>query len=491
MPNSSSTLDPGDWHAFRHQLHQLVDGCVDHLEAVRERPWRPFDEPAREAVALGDARQGRGLAATAEALLSTIMPHHSGNTHPRFFGWVQGTGTMAGLMAELVAATMNSNCGGRDHGAIHVEREVIRWCAGCFDLPATASGVLTTGTSQATVIALAAARLQALGADSRKQGLRGGPQLTLYAAQGVHNAIVKAVELLGIGSDALRCIPVDPVSGGLDLERLAAAIERDRTAGLLPFCVVGTAGSVDRGSFDRLDLIGDLCAAEGLWFHVDGAFGAWARLAEPPWRDLVRGIDRADSLALDFHKWMFVQYDCGLILLRDEAKHRAAFAARPAYLAPQSAGLGGGEPWYCDYGTDLSRSFRALKVWATLRAYGTTQLGAAITSNCRLAAAMGRLVEATPGLALLARVHSNVCCFSVTDEAGLDLGAVNTRIVQRLQLAGSVVFSTTNIAGRTAIRAAITNHRTTPEDIRFAIEAVVLAHAEDRATNQDPMPAES
>ena len=394
MAHSPDTLDPVDWSAFRQQMHALVDACLDQLQDVRAHPWRPLDESARELVALGDAQMGVGLAATANELLTNILPHHSGNTHPRFFGWVQGTGTMAGLMAEVVAATMNSNCGGREHGAIHVEREVIRWCAACFGLPATTSGVLTTGTSQATVIALATARLQALGGDSRRQGIHGGPRLTMYAAEGVHNAIVKAAELIGIGSEALRCIPVDPASGSMDPERLAEAVRRDRGAGLLPFCVVGTAGSVDRGSFDRLDLLAELCAAEGLWFHVDGAFGAWARLAEAPWSDLVRGIDRADSLALDFHKWMFVQYDCGLILIRDEAKHRAAFAARPAYLAVQGAGLGGGDPWYCDYGTDLSRSFRALKVWATLRAYGSEQLGAAITRNCRLAASTSRAIKA-------------------------------------------------------------------------------------------------
>jgi glutamate/tyrosine decarboxylase-like PLP-dependent enzyme len=478
MTDDRTTLDPVDWNAFRRQLHALVDGCVDHLQDVRERPWRPPGEQAREQVALGDAHEGAGLEATAQAMLAAILPRHAGNTHPRFFGWVQGTGTMAGLMAELVAATMNSNCGGRDHGAIHVEREVIRWCADCFGLPATASGVLTSGTSQATVIALAAARLQALGAESRSEGIRGGPQLALYAAEGVHNASVKAAELLGLGAAALRCIAVEPGTGSMDMARLAEAVRRDRAAGIRPCCVIGTAGSVDRGAFDRLDPIAAFCAAEGLWFHVDGAFGAWTRLAEAPWCELARGIERADSIALDFHKWMFVQYDCGLILMRDEARHRAAFAARPAYLAAQGAGLGGGEPWYCDYGTDLSRSFRALKVWATLRAYGSARLGAAITDNCRLAAQMAGLVEAAPGLELAAPVVANVCCFSVVGGAGEDVGARNTMIVQQLQLDGSVVFSTTRIAGRVVMRAAITNHRTTAEDVRFAVAAVERAHAE-------------
>jgi aromatic-L-amino-acid/L-tryptophan decarboxylase len=255
-------------------------------------------------------------------------------------------------------------------------------------------------------------------------------------------------------------------------------VAADRQAGLLPFCVAGTAGSVDRGAFDPLADIAAFCRREKLWFHVDGAFGAWTRLADEPWRSLGDGIEQADSLALDFHKWMYVQYDCGLALIRDEAAHRAAFAARPAYIARQDAGLGGGDPWFCDYGTDLSRGFRALKVWATLRAYGTERLGAAITANCRQAAYLGRLVDAAPDLRRVEPVRSNVCCFTVVADPGSDAGALNTAIVHALQMSGEAVFSTTVIDGRTVIRAAITNHRTTDADVAAAVAAVVAAARE-------------
>jgi len=469
------TLDPVDWSDYRATLHALVDRCVDALETVRERPWRPVDDALLRAIALEDAGSGTGFDAVARDLTSQILPFHSGNIHPRFFGWAQGGGNATALMAEIVAATMNSNCGGRDHGAVYVEREVIRWTRECFGFPAGASGVLVTGTSQATVLALAAAREHALNGESRARGLAGAKRLTLYAKEGTHNAVTKAAELIGLGSAAVRWVPLNPATDAMDMKALAQRVARDRKTGEQPFCVVGTAGSVDRGSFDPLGEIADFCAREGLWFHVDGAFGAWTRIAEAPWNALVDGIDRADSIALDFHKWMSVQYDCGLALMRDEARQRTAFAARPAYLEPHHVGLAGGEPWFCDYGIDLSRGFRALKVWATLRAYGRGTLGAMISANCRLAARMGELVTAAPELTLAVPVRSNVCCFSVAAPEGTDASRLNAAIVQQLQLAGDAVFSTTRIQGKTVIRAAIINHRTQEADVEAAVHSVQRA----------------
>jgi aromatic-L-amino-acid decarboxylase len=468
-----SPLDPSDWPSFRTEAHRLLDACIDHLSTPRDHPWGPLSETDRAALKLGQATQGVGTETLVDELTHNVLPFSTGNTHPRFFGWVHGSGLASGLLSEMIAATMNSNCGGRDHGAVYVEREVIEWCRRCFGFPAEASGLLVSGTSQATVIALAAARLKALGTASRKTGIQDTQRLAAYAVEGVHNATCKALELLGIGSSSLRTI-AKGADGGIDLQRLAQAIAEDRSAGIKPFCVVGTAGSVDLGLFDDIDALADLCAQEQLWLHIDGAFGAWARLAQAPWRDLVRGIDRADSLAFDFHKWMYVQYDCGAVLIRDGAIHRETFAARPAYLAKQEHGLGGGEPWYCDYGIDLSRGFRALKVWSALRTYGSDALGRAITRNCELAALMARRVESTPGLRLAAAVRMNVCCFSAApaEWEGEAQDALNTKITHQLQLSGDVVFSTTKINSRTVIRAAIANHRTCDADIDYAIAAV-------------------
>lgn len=477
----SGSLDPSDLAAFRQLAHQLLDGCLDHLQAARERPWRPLDEAAKAALAPSLPETGIGEAELTQELMTAVLPFGTGSTHPRFFGWVHGTGVTAGLLAEMVAATMNSNCGGRDHGAVYVERAVIDWTRQIFGFPEAAGGVLTTGTSQATVIALAAARIRALGPGIRASGIGEAPDIVAYCAEGAHQANHKALELMGHGSRALRQIPTAGPASGLDLAELRRRIAEDRAAGRRPFCVIATAGSVDTGAFDDLSGLADLCQSEDLWLHVDGAFGCWARLADAPWRDLVKGIERADSLAFDFHKWMYVQYDCGAVLVRDTELLRAAFLTRPSYLASQDEGLGGGDPWFCDYGIDLSRGFRALKVWAAMRAYGIARLGEKITDNCRQAAHMGSLVEAAEELHLAAPVVLNVCCFRFAPE-GLNTQAqdsLNARLATRLQLEGKAVFSTTRLNGRVVLRAAIVNHRTSNDDIDITVAALRTAFAEE------------
>lgn len=461
------SLDPDDWDAFRAAAHELLDACLDQLADARNRPWQPVPNDTKTAYALDGS--GHGEAATAQRLANEMLPYGTGNTHPRFFGWVHGTGLASGVLSEMVAATINANSGGRDHGMIYVERAVLDWTRRVMGFPDTSSGVLVTGTSQATVIALAAARLRALGPEVRSQGQT--TRLTAYAGAGVHNATRKAIELLGIGADNLRKIP--ETDTGMDVDALREAVEEDRKAGATPFALIGTAGSVDFGRFDDLNLLADVAAEEKLWLHVDGAFGAWTRLADQPYHGLTDGIGRADSLACDFHKWMYVPYDCGLCLIRDEAEHRAAFAARPSYLAPQKEGLAGGDPWYCDYGIDLSRGNRALKVWTAIESYGADGFGRAITGNCEAARHMGALVDAAPHMKLMAPVISNLCVFTadaaLPPEAQSDL---NSRIARELQLEGVAVFSTTLADGITCLRAAITNHRTTLDDVEQAVQSV-------------------
>ncbi len=468
MEQMEPGLDPEDWDAYRAVAHQLLDRCIDQLAAAADHPWRAVPPDIRQGYALSGA--GAGEAATAERITRDILPYGTGNTHPGFFGWVHGTGLASGILSEMAAATINANSGGRDHGAIYLERAVIDWAKGIFGFPAQASGLLLAGTSQATVVALAVARTKVLGQSVRAQG-HGEHRLTAYAGAGVHNAARKAMELLGIGSHNLRLVPDG--AQGIDMARLEAAIAEDRADGAVPFAIIGTAGSVDLGRFDALNALADLAAREAIWLHIDGAFGAWTRLADAPWRALSDGIERADSLACDFHKWMYVPYDCGMVLIRDEADHRAAFASRPAYLAGQEAGLGGGEPWYCDYGIDLSRGNRALKVWTAIETYGEARLGAAISANCRLAQYMADRVADAPLMQLMAPVISNLCVF--TANAGLPATAqsrLNTRIAQQLQMDGVAVFSTTVIDGVTCLRAAITNHRTRQADVARAIDGV-------------------
>lgn len=434
-----------------------------------------MDEPAREALTPPLPKTPKDTSEIIDTLVNDVMPYATGNTHPRFFGWVHGTGMASCLLAEMAASVMNSNCGGRNHGAIYVERCVLDWCKEIFDFPADASGLLTVGTSQATILALVAARARVLGLDVRQKGIENAPLLTVYCAQGTHSCVAKSLQVMGHGSDALREVGTHGVSGGMDVSILRDHIERDLKEGSVPLCVVATAGSVNSGAFDDLNAIADLCAEHNIWLHVDGAFGAWAKIADAPWSDLTAGIERADSLAFDFHKWMSVQYDCGAILIRDSKLHYDSFAMRPSYLAKQASGLGGGDLWFCDFGTDLSRGFRALKVWTALQEHGLDAFSKVITENCQHAAYMAELINASEELTLAAPVVSNICTFYAalkgmsTDEQNV----FNEEIVHRLQLNGHVVFSTTKINGRTVMRAAIVNHRTRFEDIDFAIDATI------------------
>jgi len=235
--------------------------------------------------------------------------------------------------------------------------------------------------------------------------------------------------------------------------------------GLVPLAVIGTAGSVGIGAYDDLDQIADLAAHENIWMHVDAAFGFWSRLADAPYQALSDGIGRADSIALDTHKWPGVQYDCGACLIADRDLHRSTFSSRPAYLESADAGLAGGDLWFCDYGIELSRGFKALKVWTAIKTLGADAMGQAITDNCKQAALMGKLVNASEHLTLQHKVTSNVCCFSVAK------GDV-AQIAAGLQIAGSGVFSTISLNGIPCLRAAIVGHRTTTKDIHDAIQAV-------------------
>lgn len=463
------SLDPQDWEAFRENAHQLLDTCINQLAGAADHAWQPVPESQKAAYALTET--GMGIEKLVSRLQTEVLPYGTGNTHPRFFGWVHGTGLASGLLSELVAATMNSNCGGRDHGAVYLERAVIDWSKSVFGFPADASGLLVAGTSQATVIACAAARVRALGASVRSEGQQGA-RLVAYAGSAIHSAAGKALELLGIGLSNLRKIPEN--AQGLDPDALAAAIEADRSSGATPFMVFATAGSVDLGRFDDLTALANIASANNLWLHVDGAFGAWTRLADEPWKSLSDGIELADSLACDFHKWMYVPYDCGMVLVKNAEEHRAAFAGRPSYLEGKVEGIAGGDPWFCDYGIDLSRGNRALKVWAALVAYGPEKLGRAISDNCRMAAYMGDRVIAMDKMALAAPVVSNLCVFTADETLSADRqSALNNTIAQRLQLSGQAVFSTALVAGVTCLRAAITNHRTNLAQVDMAMDAVL------------------
>jgi aromatic-L-amino-acid/L-tryptophan decarboxylase len=464
------TLDPPDWESFRAQAHRMMDDILDYIKDIRERPvWQPIPDGVRArfrgALPVGPS----SLAEIHQEFMNYVLPFAAGNVHPGFMGWVHGGGTPIGMLAEMLAAGLNANVGGRDHIPIEIERQVGRWMQAVFGFPDTAAGLFVTGTSMANFIAMVIARDATLGYEVRCEGLgEKSTRLRAYCSTAVHSCIGRALDLCGIGSDVLHLIPADN-RFRLDLAMLEKAIQTDREAGFHPFLVVGTVGTVDTGAIDNLEGLADLAHREKLWFHIDGAYGALAKMA-PDLASKLHGIERADSLAFDFHKWGQVPYDAGFILVRDGALQRNAFAASSAYLRREAGGLAAGEFWPCDYGPDLSRGFRALKTWFTLKFYGAAALGAAISRACSLARYLERRIQVTPELELLAPVELNIVCFRYRAE---DSDQINARIVVELQESGSVVPSTTIVNGRLAIRAAIVNHRTGKEDIQRLVERTV------------------
>ena len=448
----------------------MLDDILGYLENIRDRPvWQPIPPDVRERFH-GELPAGPSdLAEVHDEFTRYILPFAAGNVHPGFMGWVHGAGTPVGVVAEMLAAGLNANLGGRDHIPIEVERQVTGWMRKLFGFPESASGLFVTGASMANLIAVLVARDTELGFEARCAGVEaGGKRLAAYASASVHGCVARALDIAGIGSDALRRMAVDR-RFRIDLAALRAAISADRRAGFIPFLVVGTAGTVDTGAIDDLDALAELARAEKMWFHVDGACGALAMLA-PELAPRLKGIERADSLAFDFHKWGQVPYDAGFVLVRDSLLHRQTFATSEPYLRREAQGLAAGSPWPCDFGPDLSRGFRALKTWFTLKVYGAEALGASIARTCELARYLECLIMRTPELELAAPVELNIVCFRYrADEAH----RVNARIAVELQESGVAAPSTTVIGGKLAIRAAIVNHRTEAVDLEKLVERTV------------------
>jgi aromatic-L-amino-acid decarboxylase len=469
-PKSGPTLDPENWSELRRLGHRMLDDMLDQMAQLRERPvWTKLPDEVRASFREALPKEATPLDAVYRDFQARIEPYSAGNTHPRFMGWVQGGGTAIGALAEMLAAGMNANCGGRDHAAIEVERQIARWSAELFGFPETASGIFVTGTSIANFIAVTVARTARLGPASRRDGIAAsGQKLTAYVSSAAHGCIRQAMELAGFGSDALRLVPTD-TAHRIDLAALRAAIACDRASGTTPFLVIGNAGTVDTGAIDELDALAAIARDEKLWFHIDGALGALAMLS-PELRPRFKGIERADSIAFDFHKFGQIPYDAGFILVRDSEQHRAAFASPAAYLGREARGLAGGSPWPCDFGPDLSRGFRALKTWFTLKAYGSARIGAEIARSCALARYLERRVAAEPRLELLSPAALNIVCFRYR---AADPDRLNAEIVAELQERGIAAPSTTMIDGRLAIRACLVNHRIQPEDIDALLAGVV------------------
>ena len=493
------TLDPKDWESTRKLGHRILDDVLDYLKTLRDRPvWQHASTEIRAHFEGTPPVEPQLQEDIYEEYLKYILPYQVGNHHPRFWGWVLGTGTVMGMFAELLAAATDANSGNASyHSNNYVEMQVIDWCKALLGYSPATSGVLTSGCSCSNLIALAVARHARAGFDIRSKGMTGAPQrMTLYCSDEAHSSIQKAVELLGFGNESLRRVPVND-SMQIDVPGLRAAIQADRARGLLPICVIGTAGTTNTGAIDDLQALADISQHEDMWFHIDGAFGAWAAIA-PESKHLVAGLNRADSLAFDLHKWMYLAYPIGCVLVRKRDDHRRAFVLTPSYLAHGEGmrGLSGIDvPWLSDYGFELSRGFHALKAWMTIKEQGIEKYGRLIQQNINQARYLAGLVEADPELQLALPVSLNIVCFryegSGIDESVLD--EVNRRIEVELQELGIAVPSTVTIKGKKYLHVAVTNHRSRREDFDVLVrEAVRLGRKfkETGSVRGGPKPAQ-
>ena len=471
-----SSLDPKDWGAFKRLAHRALDDALDSLATVRERPvWQSVPEAVRAEFKTPLPWKGEGAEAAYQDYQRLVAPYPTGNIHPRFWGWVIGTGTPMGVVADMLAATLNPNCSDFDHSAAFVEAQVIAWLKEMLGFPMQGSGLLVSGGSVANLVGINVARSTLASFPVREQGLNDQSRLMLYTSSETHNSVQKAAELMGLGSQSLAKIPVGS-DYRIDVGALKSRIAADRREGRVPFCVVANAGTVNTGAVDDLTALADLCRDEKLWLHVDGAFGALAAL-DTQARALLKGMERADSLAFDLHKWMYLPIEAGCVLVKDRARHQEAFAAHASYLKKLPGGIAAGEAPEAHFGPQLSRGFRALKVWLNLKTYGADEFARLIGQNLGQAQYLKARVEREPELELLAPVPLNVVNFRYRGKGLSDADAVleelNPRILVALQERGIAAPSSTQLGGRFAIRVAITNHRSRRDDFDALADAVL------------------
>jgi aromatic-L-amino-acid decarboxylase len=387
--------------------------------------------------------------------------------HPGFFAYICGAGTVPGAATELLAAGLNPCLGGYrlGPGANEIELHLTRWLAARFGLPEGAGGMIMTGGAMANFVGLKCARDQRLGLDVREDGVRGHPPVGIYASDEAHVVIRRAADMLGLGASAVRVIATD-AEQRMRPDALAAAIEADLAAGVTPLAVSATAGTTTTGSIDPLPALADIAAEHGTWFHVDAAYGGAAVLSDEL-RGLLDGIERADSVAVDPHKWLYTAQSAGCVLMRDFGHLSRSFHADASYIWLDEAARHGID--YAMHGPQFSRGFAALKVWVSLLAHGRAAYGRRIAHDAALAQYLGELVAEHPDFELMCEPRLSICCFryrprrwSGTEE---ELDRVNERLMTAIHADGRVYCSNAVIAGRFGLRACIVNFRTEAPDV--------------------------
>jgi aromatic-L-amino-acid/L-tryptophan decarboxylase len=482
---SSLEISEGEMHELSSRVTQLV---TDYFSQVSHLPVFPETYGGKTTERLGASIPVEGE--TLDQLIDdcrSILDGSRHNGHPRFFGYVASPSTPPGAFADLIASTLNSNVTSWRSGpaATEIERTVVRWLASLIGFGGDGSGILTSGGSMANLTGLMVAHRAKANRDVAAKGLwNSRAPMTLYASDQIHMSIPKAADILGLGREQVRLVECDEYFR-MSVTSLRDRIVQDLRSGMKPFCVVGSAGTVNTGAVDPLHEISEVAKEFDLWFHVDGAYGALAALDETK-RPLFRGLGLADSVSLDPHKWLYVPIDSGCLLFRDEAQARAAFTFDDAdYIKVHEENADESFAFW-NYGPELSRRFRALKIWLTLRYYGTRRIANAISEDNALAAYLGQMIEQAEDFEILAPPELSICCFryvppslqSTSKAKSLDevesrkLDQLNNKIMLAIQRGGRAYLSSATVRGSFALRACITNFRTTRSDIDQTLEII-------------------
>ncbi|MCH8907352.1 MAG: aminotransferase class V-fold PLP-dependent enzyme [Candidatus Heimdallarchaeota archaeon] len=471
---NEENLDPKDWLQTTKLGKQMVEDMMQYLKTVRERKiWQPIPTEVREEFRRSLPLDGMSQQEIYDDFKKHILPYPMGNIHPRFWGWVIGTGTPFGALADFLASIMNPNQGGGEHIANHIETQVLDWFKEMLGYPSDASGILLSGGSMANLLGMTVARNTKIESVRETGLIETGKQFTYYSSVEAHSSVVKAAELLGIGSKYLRKIPVDE-NFEIIISKLEEQIKQDKENGMIPLCIVGNAGTVNTGAVDDLNAIADICERENLWFHVDGAFGSLVHLSEK-YKSMVKGMERSDSLAFDAHKWLFMPYEIAVTLVKDRKAHYQAFVYTPEYLAHADRGVHSADLWYSDYGLQLSRGFRSLKVWMSLKEHGIKKYGRLIEQNINQAKYLENIINNNDRLENMAPVPMNIVCFRMNpgDRDQVALNKLNEEILIELHERGIAVPSYTTLNNNYLIRVAITNHRSELSDFDLLVASVL------------------
>ncbi len=473
--SSQPTLDPSDWESFRALAHKMVDSALDEIRTIRDKPVYvapPSDVRSRildEAI----PRAGQGEDAACDQFLRDVLPYRNGNISPHFYGWAMGNGFPLAALADMLASTMDPHMAGLNQSSRFVEEKVIDWFRELMGFPVGSSGLLLSGGSMANMTGLLVARYVKSNFDVKSDGLWNVEMQAIYCTAETHSWLKKSVEAMGMGTRCMRGVPMN-ADFTMNIDALRSMIKEDRAAGHVPMAVIGTAGTINTGATDDLDAIADVCRDEELWFHVDGAFGALIALS-PKYRHIVKGMERADSVGFDLHKWMFMPFECACLLVRDSASHEKTFVNTATYLQIFDRGVVAGGTPFSNRGLELTRGFKALKAWLSLKAYGFDRFSEVIERNVDQAKELADLARSRPELEIMADVPLNIVCFRYVVK-GWSLeqtNAANQEILYRLQERGIAVPSSTVLDGKFCIRACIINHRTCSEDLSAFIDAAV------------------